>query len=366
MQSSSPWIKLVLSFSQFIVVHLFVSFFHLNWFLLSRYHHFSSPRSGAGSCRSRPGRSRGRPTLASTPGPHFLIIITLGGPKMNLLQKLKLLLSSFQPGKRTQHIKQLLNERLLVSYSGRPVLIIEILDQLLELLKFGMVIDKKRMNSQKVEVSFGESSLPPGQLQSLLQVTTFWHQLIIQCNGPSLFHSIFNLKSDEMHRRSASTQKDSKGPCNILLKLFLSTIILLWVSSRLQPLKDIDCNLSSLTPSNLNPRSSKANNSIVPSNLYGIILIAPPIELISTTTPITSTTRKPKPPLSNNLKKKIENRQNRKEYQGWPTLGIELGSSFIKLKAKECISKIERGRNQQPLNLLLVLSLVLTEETKVR
>ena len=155
----------MLSFFQFIVVHFFVSFFHLNGFLLSRYHHFSSSRSGAGSSRSRPGGSRGRPTLASPSRPHFLIINTLfGGPKMNLLQKLKLLLSSFQPSKRTQHIKQLLNERLLISYSGRSVLIIEILDQLLKFLKFGMVINKKGMNSQQVEVSFGESSLPSCQL----------------------------------------------------------------------------------------------------------------------------------------------------------------------------------------------------------
>ena len=163
----------MLSFFQFIIVHLFIGFFHLNGFLLPRHHHFSSPRSRTSSCRSRPGGSRGRPTLASTSRPHFLIIIALGGPKMNLLQKLKLLLSSFQPGKRTQHIKQLLNERLLVSYSGRSVLIIEILDQLPQLLKFGMVIDKKGMNSHQVEISFGESSLPPGQLQPLLYVTTF-------------------------------------------------------------------------------------------------------------------------------------------------------------------------------------------------
>ena len=157
-----------------------------------------------------------------------------------------------------------------------------------------------------------------------------------------------------------------KGLAIFYWSYFLSTIILLWVSSRLQPLRGIDCNLSSLIPSNLNPRSSKANNSIVPNNLSGIILIAPPIEFINTTTPITNNTRKRKPPSSNSLKQKIENRLSRKEYQGWPTLGIELGSSFIKLKVKELISKIELGRNPQPLNLLLALSLGLIEETKVR
>ena len=148
--------------------------------------------------------------------------------------------------------------------------------------------------------------------------------------------------------------------------IFYQTIILLWVNSHLQPSKDIDYNLSFLTPSNHNPKSLKTNNSIVPNNLSGIILIVPPIAFINTTTPIINTTRKPKLPLSNNLNKKIENKQNRKEYQDWPTLGIELGSSFIKLKAKELIFKIEPGRNLLPLSLLLVLSLGLTGETKVR
>jgi len=82
---------------------------------------------------------------------------------MNFFQKLDLLLGSLKPDKRTQHLKQLLNKRLLISDPGRPLLIIEISDQLLELFELRIIINDKGVDSEKIEVPLGEGSLPPGQ-----------------------------------------------------------------------------------------------------------------------------------------------------------------------------------------------------------